>query len=181
MKVSPTRLAQVLLLEPDVHSDTRGFFFESYRLSVLSDRAGGPVSFVQGNHSMSSQGVLRGLHYQLLRPQAKLVRCVVGQVVDVVVDIRRSSSSFGQWISVELSAANRRQLFIPAGFAHGFYTMSQRAETLYEVSEYWSHEHERVIRWNDPEVAIDWPFNGLPQLSDRDANAPLLADAEVFD
>lgn len=181
MKVSATRLPEVLLLEPEVRADRRGFFLERYRLSELSDKVGRPVSFVQGNHSKSAQGVLRGLHYQLQRPQDKLVRCIAGQVTDVVVDIRRASPSFGHWISVELSAANHRQLFIPAGFAHGFYTLSQSAETLYEVSEYWSSEHERVIRWNDPDLAIVWPFTGLPQLSQRDANAPLLADAEVFD
>lgn len=181
MKVSPTGLPEVLLLEPEVRSDTRGFFFESYRLAMLSDSAGQPVVFVQGNHSMSSQGVLRGLHYQVSRPQVKLVRCVVGAVIDVIVDIRRSSPRFGQWVMLELSAANHRQLFVPAGFAHGFYTLSRTAETLYEVSDYWSHEHERTIRWNDPELAIDWPFNGLPQLSERDAQAPWLCDAEVFE
>lgn len=180
MKVTATGLPEVLLLEPEVRSDTRGFFFESYRLETLSERVGQPVSFVQGNHSMSSQGVLRGLHYQVNRPQAKLVRCVVGQVIDVVVDIRRSSPRFGRWVKLELSAATHRQLFIPAGFAHGFYTLSQTAETLYEVSDYWSHEHERAIRWNDPELAIDWPFTAPPKLSPRDAWAPCFCDAEVF-
>ncbi len=179
---TPTALPEVLLLEPKVFGDARGFFFESYNRRDFAAATGVDPEFVQDNHSRSARDVLRGLHYQLHRPQGKLVRVVSGCVWDVVVDMRRSSPRFGQWAGVELSAENRRQLWIPAGFAHGFLTLSEQAEFLYKTTDYWFAEHERSLRWDEPSLGIDWPLAGrTPVLAPKDAAAPALADAECFD
>jgi dTDP-4-dehydrorhamnose 3,5-epimerase len=169
-----------LLLTPRVFGDGRGFFFESWNQQAFN-AAAGDTAFVQDNHSRSSRGVLRGLHYQLPpHPQGKLVRCVVGEIFDVAVDLRRGSSTFGQWVGAHLSAANHQQLWVPAGFAHGFLTLSEQAEVLYKTTDFWSRECERAIRWDDPQLAIAWPLEALagaePQLSEKDAAAPLLAE-----
>ena len=169
-----------LLLTPRVFGDERGFFFESWNQQAFN-AAAGDTAFVQDNHSRSSRGVLRGLHYQLPpHPQAKLVRCVLGEIFDVAVDIRRSSPTFGQWVGAVLSADNKQQLWVPAGFAHGFLTLSEQAEVLYKTTDFWSRECERAIRWDDPQLGIVWPLEALagaePQLSEKDAVAPLLAE-----
>ncbi|MCX5925864.1 MAG: dTDP-4-dehydrorhamnose 3,5-epimerase [Cyanobium sp. LacPavin_0920_WC12_MAG_63_22] len=169
-----------LLLTPRVFGDERGFFFESWNQQAFN-AAAGETCFVQDNHSRSSRGVLRGLHYQLPpHPQVKLVRCVLGEIFDVAVDIRRSSPTFGQWVGAVLSADNKQQLWVPAGFAHGFLTLSEQAEVLYKTTDFWSRECERAIRWDDPALAIAWPLEALagaePQLSEKDAVAPLLAE-----
>jgi dTDP-4-dehydrorhamnose 3,5-epimerase len=169
-----------LLLTPRVFGDERGFFFESWNQQAFN-AAAGDTAFVQDNHSRSSRGVLRGLHYQLPpHPQGKLVRCVLGEIFDVAVDIRRSSSTFGQWVGAVLSADNKQQQWVPAGFAHGFLTLSEQAEVLYKTTDFWSRECERVIRWDDPQLAIAWPLEALagaePQLLEKDAVAPLLAE-----
>ena len=169
-----------LILTPRVFGDERGFFFESWNQQAFN-AAAGDTAFVQDNHSRSSRGVLRGLHYQLPpHPQGKLVRCVLGEIFDVAVDIRRSSPTFGQWVGAVLSADNKQQLWVPAGFAHGFLTLSEQAEVLYKTTDFWSRECERAIRWDDPQLAIAWPLEALadaePQLSEKDAVAPLLAE-----
>jgi dTDP-4-dehydrorhamnose 3,5-epimerase len=169
-----------LLLTPRVFGDERGFFFESWNQQAFN-AAAGDTAFVQDNHSRSSRGVLRGLHYQLPpHPQGKLVRCVLGEIFDVAVDIRRSSPTFGQWVGAVLSADNKQQLWVPAGFAHGFLTLSEQAEVLYKTTDFWSRECERAIRWDDPALAIAWPLEALagaePQLSEKDAVAALLAE-----
>jgi dTDP-4-dehydrorhamnose 3,5-epimerase len=169
-----------LLLTPRVFGDDRGFFFESWNQQAFN-AAAGDTSFVQDNHSRSSRGVLRGLHYQLPpHPQGKLVRCVVGEIFDVAVDIRRGSPTFGQWVGARLSAENHQQLWVPAGFAHGFLTLSEHAEVLYKTTDFWSRDCERAIRWDDPALAITWPLEALagllPQLSEKDAVAPLLTE-----
>lgn len=169
-----------LLLTPRVFGDERGFFFESWNQQAFN-AAAGDTAFVQDNHSRSSRGVLRGLHYQLPpHPQGKLVRCVLGEIFDVAVDIRRSSPTFGQWVGAVLSADNKQQLWVPAGFSHGFLTLSEQAEVLYKTTDFWSRECERVIRWDDPQLAIAWPLEALagaePQLLEKDAVAPLLAE-----
>jgi dTDP-4-dehydrorhamnose 3,5-epimerase len=169
-----------LLLTPRVFGDERGFFFESWNQQAFN-AAAGDTAFVQDNHSRSSRGVLRGLHYQLPpHPQGKLVRCVLGEIFDVAVDIRRSSPTFGQWVGAVLSADNKQQLWVPAGFSHGFLTLSEQAEVLYKTTDFWSRECERAIRWDDPALAIAWPLEALagaePQLSEKDAVAPLLAE-----
>lgn len=180
--VTPTALPEVLLLEPRVFGDARGFFFESYNRRDFQTATGLDVDFVQDNHSRSVQGVLRGLHYQVMQPQGKLVRVVEGAVFDVAVDLRRSSPRFGQWVGVELSADNRRQLWVPPGFAHGFLVTSAHAEFLYKTTDYWSPEHERSLAWDAPELAIDWPLAGLtPQLAAKDAAAVSLLAAECYD
>ncbi len=182
-----TSMAGPLLITPRVFGDDRGFFFESWNQRAFAaalEADGQPVAdFVQDNHSRSSCGVLRGLHYQLPpHPQGKLVRCVLGEIFDVAVDIRRGSASFGQWVGARLSAANHQQLWVPAGFAHGFLTLSEHAEVLYKTTDFWSRDCERAIRWDDPQVAIAWPQGqaapapATPLLSDKDAVAPLLAD-----
>jgi dTDP-4-dehydrorhamnose 3,5-epimerase len=184
---SGTSMAGPLLITPRVFGDDRGFFFESWNQRAFAaalEADGQPVAdFVQDNHSRSSCGVLRGLHYQLPpHPQGKLVRCVLGEILDVAVDIRRGSASFGQWVGARLSAANHQQLWVPAGFAHGFLTLSEHAEVLYKTTDFWSRDCERAIRWDDPQVAIAWPQGqaapapATPLLSDKDAVAPLLAD-----
>jgi dTDP-4-dehydrorhamnose 3,5-epimerase len=180
MKVIPTKIPDVLLIESTVFGDERGFFFESFNEKRFADVTGKTVRFVQDNHSKSARGVLRGLHYQIQQPQGKLVRVVAGEVFDVAVDLRRSSPTFGQWVGAVLSAENKRQMWIPEGFAHGFVVTSDTAEFLYKTTDYWAPEHERCIAWNDPAIGIDWPVNGAPILSAKDQKGLLLADAEVF-
>lgn len=180
MQFIPTALPDVLILEPKVHGDHRGYFMETWRQSDFA-KLGLPSGFVQDNQSRSSQGTLRGLHYQLTQPQGKLVRVISGEIFDVAVDMRRSSPTFGQWDGVRLSSDNRRQLWVPPGFAHGFYVLSESAEVFYKCTDYYAPADERGLRWNDPELDIDWPLLGpAPLLSDRDRGAPLLKDAELF-
>ena len=180
MKVTPTALPEVLILEPQSFGDERGFFFESYNARKFEQLTGVAANFVQDNHSKSAKGVLRGMHYQIQQPQGKLVRVIAGAIFDAVVDMRKSSPFFGRWVGVELSAENRRQLWVPPGFAHGFLVTSASAECLYKTTDYWAPEHERSILWNDPEIAIDWPLSGAPMLSGKDSKGALLADADVF-
>ncbi len=179
MKFSETSLPGVILIEPDVFEDDRGFFFECWRKKEFGD-AGIATEFVQDNHSGSHRGVLRGLHYQIQNPQGKLVRVVSGSVFDVAVDLRRSSPAFGQWAGVELSADNRNMLWIPPGFGHGFYVLSDYAESLYKCTTEYDPDSDRSIRWNDPQIGIDWPLpdDGQPIVSDKDAAAAFLQDAE---
>ncbi len=178
--VTPTAIPDVLILEPKVFGDARGFFFESFNARDFAQATGLNVEFVQDNHSKSAQGVLRGLHYQIEHAQGKLVRVVQGEVFDVAVDLRQSSPTFGQWVGERLSADNKRQLWVPPGFAHGFVVLSERAEFLYKTTDYWYPEHERSLLWNDPAMGIDWPIEGQPLLAAKDAAAALLRDAEVF-
>lgn len=174
-----TGLSGLWLIEPRIHGDERGFFYESFHQQQFDAAIGRHVTFVQDNHSRSGRGVLRGLHYQLPpQAQGKLVRCVVGEVFDVAVDLRRGSATFGRHFGIVLSAANHRQLWIPEGFAHGFVALSEHAELLYKTTAYWSPQHERALRWDDPQLAIAWPLRDQLQLSARDRAAPLLADAE---
>jgi len=179
--VTPTRLPEVLILEPKVFGDARGFFFESFNARDFAEVTGLDVQFVQDNHSKSAKGVLRGLHYQIEHPQGKLVRVSQGEVFDVAVDLRRSSATFGQWDGVLLSAENKRQLWIPPGFAHGFLVTSDSAEFLYKTTDYWYPEHERSLLWNDSEVGVQWALQGQPLLAGKDQNAAVLSAAEVFD
>lgn len=180
MRVSSTDLPEVLLIEPDVFSDARGFFFESFNAKRFAEATGLSVDFVQDNHNKSSRGVLRGLHYQLGKPQGKLVRVVEGSVFDVAVDIRQGSPSFGQWVGVELTAENKKQLWVPPDFAHGFVVTSDAAQVLYKVTDFYSPEHERSIIWSDETIAIDWLDLGVdPILSSKDADAPNLSFAEL--
>ncbi len=182
MNVISTALPEVLVLEPKVFGDSRGFFFESYNRKTFAADTGLDVEFVQDNHSRSARGVLRGIHYQLVRPQGKLVRAVAGAVWDLAVDLRRSSPRFGRWVGVELSAENQRQLWVPPGFGHAFVVLSETADFLYKTTDYWYPEHERSVVWDDPDLAIDWPLDGAaPQLAAKDAQAPRLAEAEVYD
>ena len=178
--VTQTELPEVLILEPKVFGDDRGFFFESFNQRDFQRATGLDVDFVQDNHSKSTRGVLRGLHYQVQHPQGKLVRVTQGTVFDVAVDLRRSSPNFGKWVGVELSADNKRQLWVPPGFAHGFVVTSECAESLYRVTDYWYPEHERSLLWCDPTVGIQWPVQGEPKLAAKDAVGKLLADAETF-
>lgn len=180
MKIAPTGIPDVLILEPEVFGDERGFFFESYNARKFAQLTGIGAEFVQDNHSRSARGVLRGLHYQIRQPQGKLVRVVAGEVFDVAVDIRRDSPTFGKWVGITLSAHNKRQVWIPAGFAHGFLVTSDSAEFLYKTTDYWAPEHERSIAWNDPDLAIAWPIVGELQLAAKDKAAKRLRDAEVF-
>ncbi|AUU08828.1 dTDP-4-dehydrorhamnose 3,5-epimerase [Serratia marcescens] len=181
MKVIATALPDVLIFEPTVFGDPRGFFFESFSQRVFDEVVGRHVDFVQDNHSKSTKGVLRGLHYQLNPDaQAKLVRCVEGEVFDVAVDIRRQSKTFGQWVGVKLSAENKRQLWIPEGFAHGFLTLSDTAEFVYKTTNYYAKESERSILWNDKDINIGWETNNC-LLSDKDLSASRFIDAEVFE
>ena len=177
----PTALPEVLLLQPKVFGDARGFFFESFNLRDFELATGLKRQFVQDNHSRSSKGVLRGLHYQVQHPQGKLVRVTQGEVFDVAVDLRRSSPNFGKWTSATLSAENRQQVWIPEGFAHGFLVLSESAECLYKTTDYWYSQHERSIIWNDPTLGIDWPLSTTPLLAEKDAHAPRLTEAEVFE
>ncbi|MVW74475.1 dTDP-4-dehydrorhamnose 3,5-epimerase [Pseudomonas xionganensis] len=180
MRVSPTALTDILLIEPKVFGDERGFFYESFNARAFEEATGLAVNFVQDNHSRSAHGVLRGLHYQVQQAQGKLVRVTQGEVYDVAVDLRRSSPSFGQWLGVCLSAENKRQLWIPEGFAHGFLVLSDYAEFLYKTTDYYAPAHERCIRWDDPTLAIDWPLQGQPQLSAKDQAGAVFHDAELF-
>jgi len=180
MQVIPTAIPEVLIIEPKVFGDTRGFFFESYNERAFAQATGLKVPFVQDNHSRSAQGVLRGLHYQIRQPQGKLVRVVRGSVFDVAVDLRRGSPSFGQWVGVELSESNHRQLWVPPGFAHGFLVTSESADFLYKTTDYYAPEHERCIAWDDPAIGIRWPLEGAPQLSAKDKAGLTLAQAETF-
>ncbi len=180
MKVTPTSIPSVLIIEPRVFGDTRGFFFESFNQRAFNLATGLDVNFVQDNHSRSSKGVLRGLHYQIQQPQGKLVRVVRGSVFDVTVDLRKSSPTFGQWVGVELTEDNHRQLWIPPGFAHGFYVLSDSADFLYKTTDYYAPEFECSLIWNDPTIGIEWPLNTQPIISAKDAQGKKLADAEVF-
>lgn len=179
--VVPTSLPEVLILEPKVFGDARGFFYESFNAREFADATGLDVAFVQDNHSKSARGVLRGLHYQIQHPQGKLVRVIEGDVFDVAVDLRKSSPTFGQSVGVRLSADNNRQLWVPPGFAHGFVVLSETAQFLYKTTDYWYPAHERSLLWSDPALAIDWPFDFVPQLAAKDAAASLLAHADLFD
>lgn len=181
MRVERTSLPDVLILEPRVFADARGFFMECYNKRTLREAAGINEEFVQDNQSRSGKGTLRGLHYQVRTPQGKLVRAIRGAVWDVAVDIRRSSPTFGRWVGVELSDDNRRMLWIPAGFAHGFLALSEPAEVLYKTTDFYAPQHERAVRWDDPDLAIAWPLADAPLMSDKDAAAPYLRDAELFD
>ena len=183
MKIIDTLIPEVKIIEPTVFGDERGFFFESFHQSRFEQAIGYAVNFIQDNHSRSVKGVLRGLHYQLSpHAQAKLVRCVQGEVFDVAVDIRRGSATFGKWVGVHLSAENKRQLWIPEGFAHGFVTLSESADFLYKTTHYYAAQSERAILWNDPELAIDWPLAGItPQLSAKDMQAKSFRMADLFD
>ena len=180
MNIITTPLAGLLMLEPRVFGDDRGFFYESFNARQFAEATGVTASFVQDNHSRSAKGVLRGLHYQIQQAQGKLVRVTAGAVYDVAVDLRKSSPTFGQWFGAELSAENKRQMWIPAGFAHGFVVTSEHAEFLYKTTDYWAPEHERAILWNDPALGITWPLDVTPLLSAKDQAAALLADADVF-
>lgn len=179
MKSISTAIADVFILEPKVFGDTRGFFFESFNSRAFAEATGLDVHFVQDNHSRSARGVLRGLHYQALQPQGKLVRVVRGSVFDVAVDIRKTSPTFGKWVGVELTEDNHRQLWVPPGLAHGFLVTSESADFLYKTTDYYAPEHERCLAWNDPAIGIDWPLEGKPQLSAKDQLGKLLADAEL--
>jgi dTDP-4-dehydrorhamnose 3,5-epimerase len=180
--MNATRLAipDVIVFEPKVFGDDRGFFFESFNQKVFEEVVGRSVSFVQDNHSRSVKGVLRGLHYQIQQSQGKLVRVSHGEVFDVAVDLRKSSATFGKWVGAHLSAENKKQMWVPEGFAHGFVVLSESAEFLYKTTDYWAPEHERSLAWNDPTVAIEWPISEQPALSAKDQNAASLQDAEVF-
>lgn len=177
-----TRLAipDVILFEPKVFDDERGFFFESFNQKLFENAVGRKANFVQDNHSKSVKGVLRGLHYQIKQPQGKLVRVVAGEVFDVALDIRKPSPTFGQWVGAILSAKNKKQLWVPEGFAHGFVTLSESAEFLYKTTDFFAPQYERSILWNDQAIGIDWHYEGVPNVSKKDAAASLLKDAEVF-
>ena len=179
--VTPTAIPDVLVLEPKVFGDARGFFFESFNARDFAAATGVDAQFVQDNHSKSAKGVLRGLHYQIQHAQGKLVRAVAGSVFDVAVDLRRSSPTFGRWVGVELSAENHRQLWVPPGFAHGFVVLSESAEFLYKTTDYWYPEHERSLAWNDPEIGIEWPIDFTPQLAAKDQAGKRFAEAETFE
>ena len=182
MKATPLSIEGVVLIEPKVFGDDRGFFFESFNQKQFNQAVGGEWQFVQDNHSKSAQGVLRGLHYQIQQAQGKLVRVVQGEVLDVAVDLRRSSPHFGRWVSARLSAENQRQLWIPPGFAHGFVVLSAQAEFLYKTTDYYAPEHERCIAWDDPALAIDWELGDIePQLSAKDRAGAAWLAAPVFD
>lgn len=180
MNIVSTDIADVLIIEPTVFRDNRGFFFESYNKNQFAQATGLEVEFVQDNHSRSQKNVLRGLHYQIRQPQGKLVRVISGDVFDVVVDIRRSSPTFGKWVGEYLTAEDKKHMWVPPGFAHGFIVLSDAAEFLYKTTDYWAPEHERCIRWNDPDLAVRWPINDRPLVSDKDENGLLFKNAEVF-
>ena len=180
MRVVPTAIPDVLVVEPRVFGDQRGFFFESWNRRALRE-AGLDADFVQDNHSRSARGVLRGLHYQIRHPQGKLVRVVAGEVFDVAVDLRRGSPTFGRHVAITLSAENRRMLWVPPGFAHGFYVTSESADFLYKTTDYWHQEHERTLLWSDPALGIAWPVDGAPLVAAKDAAGAPLATAELYD
>jgi dTDP-4-dehydrorhamnose 3,5-epimerase len=180
MNIIETKIADVFIIEPRVFEDNRGFFYESYNERAFIEKAGVATHFVQDNHSRSTQNVLRGLHYQIQQPQGKLVRVVVGAVFDVAVDLRKSSPTFGQWVGSLLSAENKRQLWVPVGFAHGFCVVSEEAEVLYKTTDYYAPQHERCVHWNDPELAIEWSLIGDPVVSAKDQAGQPFKTAEVF-
>jgi dTDP-4-dehydrorhamnose 3,5-epimerase len=180
MNVIPTAIPEVLVIEPKVFGDARGFFYESFNKKTLADKAGIAAEFVQDNHSRSSKNVLRGLHYQIQHAQGKLVRVIEGEVFDVAVDMRKSSPTFGKWVGVNLSEENKRMLWVPPGFAHGFVTLSETCEFLYKTTDYWHPEFERSLLWNDPAIGINWPHIGEPQLAAKDAAGKRLQDADVY-
>ena len=182
MIIYSTAIPQVTLIKSQLFEDSRGFFFESYQSTKFA-QAGITAQFVQDNHSGSRQGVLRGLHYQIHQPQGKLVRAIVGEIYDVAVDLRRASPTFGQWVGHHLSAENRLQIWVPPGFAHGFYVLSEWAEVVYKTTDYYAPQFERTLLWNDPVISIEWPLlaDQAPILSDKDAQGKLLSEAEVFD
>jgi dTDP-4-dehydrorhamnose 3,5-epimerase len=173
-------LTDALLIEPKIFGDARGFFFESYNHAAFEEAIGKPLTFVQDNHSRSARGVLRGLHYQIRQPQGKLVRVVAGEVFDVVVDLRTSSPTFGKWAGTMLSAENKRQVWVPEGFAHGFLVLSEYADFLYKTTDYWAPAHERCIAWNDPALGIKWPIDGEPVLSNKDRQGVTIRTAELY-
>lgn len=180
MKITPTNIPDVLIIEPKVFGDERGFFFESFNKKKFEESTGITADFVQDNHSKSKKGVLRGLHYQIQQPQGKLVRVTSGEVFDVAVDLRSSSETFGCWTGINLSAENKRQLWVPAGFAHGFIVLSEAAEFLYKTTDYYAPDYERCIRWNDVDLAIDWTYEFEPLVSEKDAQGVSFKSAEVF-
>ncbi|MGW8195453.1 MAG: dTDP-4-dehydrorhamnose 3,5-epimerase [Desulforhopalus sp.] len=181
MKVTPTAIPEVLTIEPEVFGDDRGFFFESFNQKKWGEKTGLDTLFCQDNHSRSVQGVLRGMHYQIRQPQGKLVRVVVGEVFDVAVDLRRSSPTFGRWVGEYLSAENKKQLWVPEGFGHGFVVLSASAEFLYRTTDYYAPQYERCIIWNDPDIGIDWSIDFVPRVSSKDAEGVLFCNAEVYD
>ena len=181
MQATPLAIPEVIVFEPKVFGDDRGFFFESFNQKVFEEAVGRSVQFVQDNHSRSVKGVLRGLHYQIKQAQGKLVRVTSGEVFDVAVDLRKSSPTFGKWVGVHLSAENKKQLWIPQGFAHGFVVLSETAEFLYKTTDYWAPEHERSLAWNDPTIAIQWPTDLEPTLSAKDQKADSFQTASLFD
>jgi dTDP-4-dehydrorhamnose 3,5-epimerase len=180
MEIIKTKIPDVLILEPKVFGDDRGFFFESFNAQAFLEQAGVSLQFVQDNHSKSARDVLRGLHYQIQQPQGKLVRVVVGEVFDVAVDLRRSSPQFGQWVGIHLSAQNKRQFWVPPGFAHGFVVLSETAEFLYKTTDYYAPQYERSLLWNDPDLGINWPIDRDPILSAKDQAGTPFKAAEVF-
>jgi dTDP-4-dehydrorhamnose 3,5-epimerase len=180
MLIIPAEISDVLIIEPRVFEDDRGFFYESFNEKSFAEKLGVDIHFVQDNHSRSTQNVLRGLHYQIQQPQGKLVRVVVGSVFDVAVDLRKSSPTFGQWVGRVLSAENKRQLWVPAGFAHGFCVMSEIAEVLYKTTDYYAPQHERCVIWNDLDLAINWPLTTAPIVSTKDQAGQSFKAAEVF-
>ena len=180
MKATPTAIPEVVLIEPQVFGDARGFFLESWNRRAFEAIVGAGVDFVQDNHSRSARNVLRGLHYQVRQPQGKLVRVTSGEVFDVAVDLRRSSPTFGRWVGERLSASNHRMLWVPPGFAHGFLVLSDWADFLYKTTDYWAPEHERTLLWNDPALGIEWPLEGEPVLKPKDAAGLTLAEAESY-
>ncbi|HEY9611704.1 dTDP-4-dehydrorhamnose 3,5-epimerase [Allocoleopsis sp.] len=180
MNIIPTKISDVLIIEPRVFEDQRGFFYESHNEKAFQEKTGVDVRFVQDNHSRSTQNVLRGLHYQIQQPQGKLVRVVAGAIFDVVVDLRKSSPTFGQWVGSLLSAENKQQLWIPEGFAHGFCVLSEIAEVLYKTTDYYAPQHERCVVWNDPDIAIAWPLTDAPIVSAKDQAGLPFKEAEVF-
>ena len=181
MNVIETGIPGLLVLEPKVFGDARGFFMESFNARTFAELTGVKTDFVQDNHSRSGRGVLRGLHYQVQQPQGKLVRVAQGRVFDVAVDLRRSSPTFGRWYGVELSGENHRQFWVPAGFAHGFYVLSDSADFLYKTTDYYAPQHERSLAWNDPTVGVQWPLEGDPLLSAQDLAGKPLGECEVFE
>lgn len=181
LSLTPTAIPEVLVLVPHVFEDGRGSFTESFNARDFAAATGVHTPFVQDNHSLSKRGVLRGLHYQVTHPQGKLIRVIEGSVFDVAVDLRRSSPTFGRWVGETLSAENRRQMWIPPGFAHGFVVLGESAQCLYKTTDYWVPGCERILRWDDPAIGIDWPIAFTPQLADKDANARFLSEAEIFE
>ena len=180
MNIIPTKIHDVMIIEPQLFTDSRGFFYESYNEKAFTEKIGVAAHFVQDNHSRSAQNVLRGLHYQIQKPQGKLLRVIAGSVFDVAVDLRKSSPTFGQWVGYLLSAENKRQIWVPEGFAHGFLVVSEFAEVLYKTTDYYAPQYERCVLWNDPGLAIDWPLMAEPVLSAKDQAGQTLKNAEIF-